>query len=89
MILFFLRGEKESRASSSRRNQGRINRERKKHGHRTDFLFKFNQGELGCAEVGKMRWSLSYNIKLAKGFRFLISEASVRNGRYALKFLKK
>jgi hypothetical protein len=29
MILFFLRGEKESRASSSRRNQGRINREKK------------------------------------------------------------
>ncbi|KAG1049129.1 hypothetical protein G6F43_008526 [Rhizopus delemar] len=46
-------GEKESRASSSRRNQGRENRERKKHGHKTDFLFKFNQGELGCAEVGK------------------------------------
>ncbi|KAG1468313.1 hypothetical protein G6F56_003902 [Rhizopus delemar] len=46
-------GEKESRASSSRRNQGRINKERKKHGHKTDFLFKFNQGELGCAEVGR------------------------------------
>ncbi|KAG1463411.1 hypothetical protein G6F46_003449 [Rhizopus delemar] len=46
-------GEKESRASSSRRNQGRINKERKKHGHKTEFLFKFNQGELGCAEVGK------------------------------------
>ncbi|ORE16683.1 hypothetical protein BCV71DRAFT_244460 [Rhizopus microsporus] len=45
--------EKESRASSSRQNQGRINKERKKHGHKTDFLFKFNQGELDCAEVGK------------------------------------
>lgn len=53
MILFFLRREKESRASSSRQNQGRINKERKKHDHKTDFLFKFNQGELDCAEVGK------------------------------------
>ncbi|ORX51979.1 hypothetical protein DM01DRAFT_1375189 [Hesseltinella vesiculosa] len=46
-------GEKESIASSQRKNRGRSRNDRKKHGHRSDLLFKCTEGELGCAEVGK------------------------------------
>ncbi|KAG1488146.1 hypothetical protein G6F52_012555 [Rhizopus delemar] len=46
-------GEKESFASSYRRNRERSANDRKKHSHRTDLLFKCNEGELECAEVGK------------------------------------
>ncbi|KAI8394113.1 uncharacterized protein BYT42DRAFT_591550 [Radiomyces spectabilis] len=46
-------GEKESVASSHRRNRGRSASHRKKHGHKTDLLFKCTEGELGCTEVGR------------------------------------
>ncbi|KAI9262111.1 hypothetical protein BY458DRAFT_515462, partial [Sporodiniella umbellata] len=46
-------GEKESAASSCRRNQKRLLSNRKKHGRKADLLFKCSVGELGCAEVGK------------------------------------
>ncbi|KAG1045892.1 hypothetical protein G6F43_011213 [Rhizopus delemar] len=46
-------GEKESIASSYRRNRERSANDRKKHGHRSDLLFKCSEGELGCAKFGK------------------------------------
>ena len=42
-----------SAASSDRRKHARAPGERKKHGHRTDLLFKCYKGEVGCTEVGK------------------------------------
>ncbi|KAI9489501.1 hypothetical protein BDB00DRAFT_745474, partial [Zychaea mexicana] len=46
-------GEMESTASSERRNLTREPNERKRHGHRSDMLFKCFQGGIGCTEVGK------------------------------------
>ena len=43
----------ESTASSDRRNLLRQPNERKRHGHKSDILFKCFKGEMGCTEVGK------------------------------------
>lgn len=51
--MIFSSSEKESIASSHRRNQERSVNNRKKHGHKTDLLLKCSAGELGCTKVGK------------------------------------
>jgi hypothetical protein len=52
-LISILSGEMESVASSEHRNGNREPNQRKKHGHRTDILFKYFKGEVGCSEVGK------------------------------------